>query len=374
VDDGGSAAAAAHLAGQLRPDRTGPVAQPRAGWAPVLDLAAAHLLLPAVWAELARRGVRPLPPELRADPGEERPPLQVLEEAYDKNRDRTVSVEAELAGVLQVLHDAGVEAMPIKGAHWLAARWLADPAARTMVDIDVLVDPGRAGRARSALEEVGYRQLTVEEDEWADHQLPPLVPPDQVAAVELHTSPLWSLHGAVLPAEELWASARVIDLGDLAVPVPTTTDAATLLVAHAQLHDLGHRFGRLPLRALHDLAALGNEGRWTGVDWDVVSERFARVGAGRALAAFATVADEWFGVSLPVERLGGRRWMARAQQALDQPRRADRRRRLTMVGVTFGAARMDRLYGTSGPIGRNRARTRHLMRGIGRRLGRDRRP
>jgi hypothetical protein len=293
----------------------------------------------------------------------------VLEDAYEQNAPRVIDLRRQALEAISALRDASIQVMPIKGGHWLLADWLPDPAARTTVDLDLLVDPRDGTAGLRALEAIGYRSLVGPTNEWADHQLPPLIHADHLGAIEVHTAPLWSLHGALIGADELWSTADTVQLESQVITVPSPTLAVTLLAAHAQLQDLAHRFRQVPLRALYDLATLARAGRIDGVDWSELSHRFDRIGERRALAAFAMAAEQWFGLRIPVDRRGGGRWVDQARRALNQPARADLHRRLAMVPLTFNASRMDRLHGSRGPVGRSWARLVHLARGGQRRLG-----
>ena len=348
----------------LRTDLPGRAVDPGSGWPAVLDLAAEHRLLPGLWAGLRSRGIRTLPDALTTTAEQGRSPLALLQGAYEKNESRVESVLTQSERTIAGLADAGIEATPIKGAHWLLAGWLPDPAARTTIDVDLLVGPADADRAQGALLAAGYGRVHSSLDEWADHQLPALVEGNGEVAVELHVAPLLSIHAAVITGEEIVAAAEPATIAGRTGRVPSATDAITLLIAHAQLQDFTHRFRRPPLRALADLAQLSRAGRLDGVDWDRVQARFDRADEHDSLAGFAVAAAQWFDIGLPVDQRGGDRWVAACRRALDSPRWTTRYERRGMVTLTLGAARMDRLYGSHGAWDRTGARLRHLARGL----------
>ena len=80
------------------------------------------------------------------------------------------------------------------------ASW-PDPAARTMADLDVLVDAEHATRAYDLLLAAGYAEHPDPIGEHADHHLPMLSDGD--VTVELHVEPLVSRWRALVPADRM---------------------------------------------------------------------------------------------------------------------------------------------------------------------------
>jgi hypothetical protein len=361
------------LAAWLRPDAApandGRVGDPEVGWDALLDCAAAHQLLPALWSALVRAGLRPLPAKLRDHAGAS--PLAVLEDAYAANATRVDDLASQGRAVLGALADTGIPAMPIKGLHALLARWWADPAARVMVDIDVLVPEDHIDDAMAAVAELGYRDLgTLDPEGLAAHQQPALGRPGCDGSLELHTAPLVIRHAGLLSGAELFDAADELVVDGRRVPVPSATHAVALLIAHAQLQDDHARLLRLPLRALADTAALETSSVTAEVDWNEVRARFGRRHASPALSGFAVALDELFGVSLPIPRRDGRAWLAATWFAVDHPRGADSYRELVTLPRALAASRMEHLYGADTAAERAVARVRHLSAGVQRRVGR----
>ena len=370
-------AVATELAAWLRPDLTRDArdagTDPGVGWDALLDCAAAHQLLPALWSGLRRSGVRPLPPLLRDRAGGS--PFVVLEDAYAANAARVDDLAAQGREVLAALHDAGIPALPIKGLHGLLAGWWADPAARVMVDIDVLVTEAHVVDAGAVARALGYRDLgTLDREGLAAHQRPALGRTGHEGSLELHTAPLVLRHAAMLTTAELFATADSLDVDGRALPVPNPTHAMILTLAHAVLQDDDARLLRLPLRALVDVAAFVARGLTDGVDWHDVRARFARQHATPALAGFAVALDELFGCALPVSTKAGRAWLSATWWAADHPGAAQRYREAVSVPRSLSAARMERLYGAHTVTDRTVARARHVAEGLRRRAGRPSSP
>ena len=356
------------LATMLRPDAPLGVSDPACGWESLLALAAEHRLLPALWSRLRQRGVQPLPDVLREDERGRPRPFAVLQDAYDENAARVADLRAQGEELLGALAAGGVDTIPVKGLHWLLAGWLRDPAARVMVDIDLVVPANRAATAVAIAADVGDQPVVIDDPEgMADHEVITMMAPGRRGSVELQIAPLVRRYDAVLPVDELRAGAITIDVCGRAQRVPNPTQAMTLTIAHAQLQDECHRLLEIPLRALFDVAVVVTAGTAL-VDWDEVTHHFAGAGYARALAGFAVASDELLGVTLPLSRRGRSRRLAAARAALRHPRLAQTYRETVTLPRALSSARMTRLYRADGPFGRSWARVRHVARGAGRRL------
>jgi hypothetical protein len=348
----------------------GPAGDPVCGWPALLGAAAEHRLQPALWSAFRRRGVVSVPLEI--DPAR-RSPLAVLEQAYVENEARVADLRAHALLVLDALEAAGIDAVPIKGAHWLLAGWLPDPAARVTVDVDVLVPAALAADARAVLRSVGYAETPVSPDrDLATHELPAVVLPSRRASVELHVAPLGGGHASILAADEVREGAADTTVGGRRRRLPAPDHAVVLLIAHAQLQDGGARLLHLPLRALLDLQALAAAPRVV-VDWDAVVARFelgGREGA-TGLAGFLAAARRLPGIgSLPPAGAAGEAWLGAVGWALDHPAAARRYREAVSLPRALRPARMAALYGDRARSGAAlaAARSRHLAAGATRRL------
>ena len=119
------------------------------GWAPILDDAVRHGLIPLLsrWLKTADLG-SPLPPRLA-----ERLDADVLGTAA-----RNLLLSAELAGILRAFEDERLPCVPVRGPA-LAEQLYGDVTARPMGDLDLLVRRDDLARAAAALERLGFRRL-----------------------------------------------------------------------------------------------------------------------------------------------------------------------------------------------------------------------
>lgn len=356
------------LAAFLRPG-PGPCEDPVSGWPALLDVAADHQLLPALWSVLRDRGVRPLPDGV----GDDRSPLRELERAHAVNEQRVRDLSSQAVLVLDALDDAGIDAVAIKGLHWLLAEWQHDPAGRVLVDIDILIPRELAADAQHALEQLDYAPVAgaPRDDLTLDHQLVALAAPGHRGSVELHLSPIAPAYGKLLTTDEIFDEAEIRVVAHRERRLPNATHAMILLIAHAQLQDGDARLLRLPLRALRDLAVLVDEGHGVA-DWPALGARFTGAGehASVALAGFAAAAEDLFDLELDVPRRGGARWLHAAQWAIEHDRTAHAVREIVSLPRALRAERMHALYGARGPASVAAARLRHVSAGATRRIAR----
>jgi hypothetical protein len=137
-------------------------------------------LFPYVYALLVKQAPpAKMPANLLAD----------LRHAYLCAVQQSVVQDGEATQVLGILVRAGLSVVLLKGAD-LRLRVYPDPATRPMTDLDILVPPEQAGRARSILTDLGYRPMEPNPrpgfQERFTHAAGLLPPPGLTLQVDLH--------------------------------------------------------------------------------------------------------------------------------------------------------------------------------------------
>ena len=252
-------------------------------------------LAPALWGHGVRAGWwHPVPDDAaelvrhRSDKPFGQPEL-ALQASLSLNRKRIADLLAQGEDIEIQFRLAGIRPVRLKGWHTISAGWWPDPAERTMTDLDVLVSLDRSDEASDILRGMGYVAIESGHTSLADHELAPVRLPGHAGSVEVHLELLLKRWAGVLGADE------VLD-GDHQM---STTDAATHLIAHAQLQDESYLLGRVPWRALYELALLLQSDRRSDIDWNLVRSRFADAGAERALDGFLWQSSMLFGADVP---------------------------------------------------------------------------
>jgi len=364
--------ALATLTGVLRGDATTEVPVDSDGWAAFLELASAHGLLPAVWVAL-RDADRMVMPEAvavaleRAAPPGRAVPEVVMRRAYDANVDRVQRLLDTGVDTLTRFVAAGVPALPLKGLHTLLTGAWSDPAARTMVDLDILVHAETARRAFELLQGSGFEEHPEPIGEHADHHLPMLRNGD--VTVELHTELLVSRWNSLAPARNVFARATERSTPRGRFLMADDTDAFVHLVAHAQLQEDTYRLLGLPLRPLLETTLLLD----SAIDWSDAQARFEHTGVGHVLAAHLDAAGRLFGVrGSPIPTTRRARAHTRVVEAgVAIPRAVDGWTYLVRLPHSFSEPRMADEFGPgSGPAWLWGARARHAARRVSVRVGR----
>ncbi len=213
--------------------------------AALLQTAQAEGLAPLLYSIV--RGQQLLPPPAEA----------ALRQAYYGSAHRNLLLLHELEEVLCAFATARIPVIVLKGAA-LGPAIYANPAARPLGDLDLLLHPADVPAAQRILAARGYRapQQEARPEALLDYENELMLrqegPPG--AAVEIH----WSLldsphHQRRLPLEWFWATAQPLSLGATSALMLGPEAQLLHLCAHLVLH---HGSADLRLLWLHDIAAV----------------------------------------------------------------------------------------------------------------------
>jgi hypothetical protein len=190
---------------------------------------------------------------------------------------------------LAALSRRGVEALILKGAH-LAAAVYADPGARLIRDLDLLVHREALPAAVAALEALGYRspvgslQLKV-----TSHHLPRFMRAGRTA-IELH----WRLSMASDDPPGLWERAIQVAAPGINARGLGPTD----LLLHLALHAARSHRCHMGLRPWHDMA-LTMQHYAAALDWDPLVRSCREQDATRPAALAFLLAHDLAGAEPP---------------------------------------------------------------------------
>ena len=242
---------------------------------PATAAEAVERLAPWLGRTLARAPVAQSVPE---DPSE------THEAAYQR------LVLARQTATVAALRTGGLQVLPIKG--YDAARLYHPPWVRIVGDLDLLVRPGDAA---AAVGELGLRGFAIERSPQgalgvtSDVSFHPMVSPDGLVSVDLHTALDAFPLSAALPAEAVLEAA---------IDGPAVPHLAPHHAALASLSNLAkERFAPYALRHLVDLGRLAVAER---VDWPQVARVVQAAGLGRA---GATTLGALLRLGVPADRL-----------------------------------------------------------------------
>jgi hypothetical protein len=250
-----------------------------------------HLLLPLIYREVARRGLKKELPQAV---------VTELREAYLQAFQQSARQEAEIHRVLRALGRSGIEAIILKGAE-VRHRLYADPAVRPMADMDLLICGSGRLEAEAILVQLGYMPLPEPRPgftERFENELTFRPIPGKVLTVDLHFGELRAL-GPVyrLPYAPLAAKAQTLELDGL--------EAKVLAPEHALIHLSIHAFqdfsifGPSAMQLIDLFLALSR----LPVDWSFFLEESARFQCQGPVYLLLRTMASLPGVAVPAEVL-----------------------------------------------------------------------
>lgn len=256
-----------------------------ADWSALLTTAGAHGVLPLFAQRVLSAGSHDtLPHEIRTQLA------ATQQETVHRNAKRL----HDFAAAASALQARGVPVIAMKGIH-LVPLVYRNLAARTMIDIDVLVPVAHLTAAREAMEELGYQpmspfRISAGPLPFSAHHLPAFLKPGSTT-IEVH----WHIFVPPPPEpifDELWTRAVPARIGGAGARVLSTEDLLLHLAMHAMY---GHRC-EITLRACCDIAEVV---RTQTVNWNDVLEGAVRWKTGPGTYLVFRLAQELLGARIP---------------------------------------------------------------------------
>jgi N-acetylmuramoyl-L-alanine amidase len=333
-----------------------------AAWDPVLALAGAGGLMPALWSATQRLGLlEPVPDELLerlAESPAHRHAAAVLQLSHRLNGARNADLVVQLDEASSLLDRAGIPVVALKGIGHLVRGVWPDPADRVMVDLDLLVPTDSAADAQERLIAAGYELVPDHERAPDRHHLNPLRRPDRPGSIEVHVEPLSRGYGRALRASEVFAAARAVP-GHPTVLVPSPTHTAVIALAHAYLADRSWRERTVPLKGVHELWRFEAK---EPIEWPEVRGLLGRIGHGQLVAEHQVSVFCLLGGRRPPASVATAR--ARARLAVAETNLRQVLAPADKVAGAIDAGRLRGYYGTDigGPWRLRAHHLRHVVR------------
>jgi hypothetical protein len=225
---------------------------------------------------------------------------EILAAAAKRATAYSLRMESETFATLAILDQAGIDAVPLKGAAMrrISAR-VPYANARAPNDVDVLVQDEHAQRAWEALIARGYAPPK-EHGPPDGHHLPALVGPLGVG-VEIHLTT-----SASVPPAEAWRRATSDGAGAEINGVPSDTELFWHAIAHAVAH--AEEYGRVGTKMRYWLDPAALLAADASIDWERIRARLEtrECADPRLVRAWIRTASDLSGRSLPDGALGVR--------------------------------------------------------------------
>lgn len=260
-------------------------------WEYVVFHANRYQVVPLLWLILEKSGMTELlPADLR----------RYLSGFYLMNRQRNANLRVQLERVVDLLNELGVCPVLLKGAVHLVSRSYDDPGARIMTDLDILVPDKDLDPSVAALKSIGYR----EDSEFLSknpghHHWAPLFREGEYAAVEIHTRLLSDRSADVMREDNVRDHLEVANLPEKCACTLSLENHILHTFIHSEITDRGYACGRVPLRALHESAAMVMASS-RGIDWSALERSLNTARARKIFRAYLYLLSTYLGIRVPV--------------------------------------------------------------------------
>jgi hypothetical protein len=200
---------------------------------------------------------------------------------------------SELLRVVSSLREAGIEAVPLKGAV-LATRIYGDIALRPFSDIDLLIRREQLSTAETIVLKLGYEgEISVPpayREQWLKQQCELTFRRAELSRLELHwdiSHPHFALDTGV---DRFWGRLKTTRVGDSSLNDLSEQDLLLTLIVHGTRHAWSR------LMWLVDVAEFLRTS--PKIDWQVFAQNAEERGAARMVATALVLARNLFGVSV----------------------------------------------------------------------------
>jgi hypothetical protein len=272
----------------------------RLSWGVVVGLANDHLLAPALWVALIKKGLaEEIPEDLSS----------YLRELHVLSKERNAHLQTQLLETVKQLNRINIVPVLLKGAAHLVRDIYGDSGVRIMTDIDLLVPRDELEKGLDALQQLGYRAEDgkVFYGDPHHHHCAPIFRPGDYGALELHRDVLDNRFRQILPVNVALAQTEPLELDGASMKVLSPTHRVLHNIVHSQLVDRNYAEGVLPLRSLHEVVTESRANR-DRFDWSYVRTVMESHNRGDVLDTYLYLANRLFKLPRP----GGTRRKAKS--------------------------------------------------------------
>ena len=213
-------------------------------WEKVVQLSTKHYVFPALFCNYKKKKILEfLPQDLVA----------YMEHITELNRARNRQILSQAGALNQVLSDAGIQGVFLKGTGFLLQDFYDDIGERMVGDIDLLVAPESYEKTIDALRSAGYREIEIKQNRFPQFKhYDRMIKDDEIAAVEVHKAMvLEDFH-----KEFNWDIVK----SDFMVRKPylflSYNHQLVLTILAKQINDFGRFYSDISLRNAYDLYLL----------------------------------------------------------------------------------------------------------------------
>jgi len=241
-----------------------PFQEEHIAWENVVKVSSEHLMTPALYWALSKKGL------LEALPDDGLVPY--LEWIWEANRDRNQRILDQVQTIARQLNQVDIEPLLMKGVASLITGIYEEIGIRMMTDIDLLVPKDKLMTSVAALENIGYQPLPGYTYASYHHQYIPLVCEGTAASVELHPR-MVRIGTQILPTEAVWHDAQPLSFRDSLVRLPSPAHRIQHNIIHTYMSDSNYSLATINLMQLYEFAML-RQSLEEQLDWQIIANRF----------------------------------------------------------------------------------------------------
>lgn len=273
--------------------------QPGFSWQAIVDLTAAHEVLPPfIFASNQRSLLPPLAATL-SDEARVGHVTSRLAAAYRQHLDRQADLRSQLKVAITALNREGIVPVLLKGAVHLTMTEPKWHEARGMRDLDILVRASEAETANRILTSLGYRPD--HDPPPLDRHLPELRLSERAGTVEIHIEALSFPARYALTTDEVFARAETRSFAGTTFRLLPREWHLLHGLLHHQLSDRGHPRRMLAIKGLWEFSQVGAEVSPQG--WRAIVAHAEQRGIIDMLSSWSIQANRLFGLEAPKDLL-----------------------------------------------------------------------
>ncbi|MEE9339650.1 MAG: nucleotidyltransferase family protein [Methylococcaceae bacterium] len=237
-------------------------------WESVIYCSGGHLVTPALWFSLKKKGILPLLNQEAKN---------YLELIYDLNLTRNENITKQLLTLLPDLNAAGIEPLLLKGVASLFGDLYESPGIRVLGDMDILLPEEKLTIATKILLDHGYSYTPgLHQEIVKEHRhLPAFVNDDYPVAIEIHRYPVAQKYTGWVNYESAYKGSSKILLGAGTVVLPSPEFRLLHNFCHCQLGDRAYKIGYINARQMLEWVTLRDKYE-KEFDWVSIQERVAK--------------------------------------------------------------------------------------------------
>jgi hypothetical protein len=224
----------------------GQIKKPNFNWDPIVKMATAHLVFPALYLNLKRAQILKYVPE----------DLTVyMKHITELNRERNEQIKEQALSINKLLSSHGIVPVFIKGTGNILEGLYKNIAERMIGDIDFIVSLENYQKTIDILTTNGYQAFHDKKYNLPGKHHPRLVKPNSIAAVEIHKDFVREPHTKAFNYNLIKDRLLVLN----ATTFLSYSDQLSLSIIAYQINDNGQFFKTINLRNAYDVFVLSEK-------------------------------------------------------------------------------------------------------------------